>query len=114
MTTNIPKITDQIVHVSRRRFLGGTAGAIAATGAILLPQQTIASDKPISLVQMARALHEAVARYSDQNAPFHFEGQRPSPHTLRTSSLDFALENLRTSSVDDIQCLLKPLFGGAS
>ncbi len=106
------KITGQIVRVSRRRFLGGTAGVIAATGATLLPQQTIASDEPVSLEDMSRALHEAVGRYSDQNAPFHFE--KLTPNTLRSTSLDFAMERLRHSSVDEIQCLLKPLFGGVS
>ena len=100
--------------VSRRLFLSGTAGAIATTGAILLPQHTIASDKPISLEHIAHALHEAVARFSDRNAPFHFEHERPSPHTLRSTSLDYAMENMRTCSVDEIQCLLKPLFRGAS
>lgn len=51
------KITGQIVHVSRRRFLSGTAGAIAATGAALLPQQAIAADETLTLEQMAHALH---------------------------------------------------------
>ena len=112
MTTNISKITGPIVRVSRRRFLNGTAGAIATTAAVLLPQQTMGSDKPMSLEQMSRALHEAVGRHSDRNAEFHFE--QSSVPSLRSSSLDFAMENLRHSSVDEIQCLLKPLFGGAS
>ena len=55
MTTNVSKITGQIVRVSRRRFLNGTAGAIATAGAVLLPQQTMGSDKALSLEQMAPA-----------------------------------------------------------
>ena len=101
------KISGQIVRVSRRRFLGGTAGAIATTGAILLPQQTIDSDKPLSLEQMARALHDAVGRHSKLRAPF--EPDRPLKNKKRTgsSALDFAMEMLRDCSVDEIQCVLK-------
>ena len=94
------------------RFLSGTAGAIAITGVTLLPQQTIASDEPVSLEGMANALHEAVGRYSDRHAAFDFG--KLTPNTLRSTSLDYAMERLRHSSVDEIQNLLKPLFGGAS
>ena len=106
------KITGQIVHVSRRRFLSGTAGAIAATGATLLPQQTIGADKPMSLEEMARALHEAVGRHSDRNDEFFFETY--ASDGCRSASFGYAMENLRHSSVDEIQNLLRPLFGGAS
>ncbi len=108
------KITGQIVRVSRRRFLGGTAAAIATTGAMLLPQQTIASDSPVSLEQMAYALHEAVGRHSDRNDEFFFKTYADDGHGRRSASFGYAMENLRHSSVDEIQCLLKPLFGGAA
>ena len=112
MTTKISKITGQIVGVSRRRFLNGTAGAIATTGAILLPEQAIASDQPLSLEQMARALHETVGRYSGQHAPFFPQEEYPRMNPGRP--LGFAMEVLRHRSVDEIQCALKPLIGGAS
>ena len=105
------KITGQIVRVSRRRFLNGTAGAIATTAAVLLPQQTIVADEPMSLEEVARALHEATGRWADQNTPFDFNRR---PVSLRSTAFDFVMEQLRYSSADEIQCLLKPLFGGAS
>ena len=114
MTTKISKITGQIVRVSRRRFLNGTAGAIATTGAILLPQQTLATDEPLTLEQMAHALHETVGRYSDRNAEFQFDPPLGKPDPNSYLSLDFLLERLRHCSVDEIQCILKPLIGGAS
>ena len=113
MTTKISKITGQIVHVSRRRFLNGTAGAIATTGAILLPQQAIAADEPLTLEQMAHALHETVGRHSVRKAPFDFEGYE-STYQSRRCAVNYAMENLRDSSIDEIQRILKPLFGGAS
>ena len=114
MTTKISKITGQIVHVSRRRFLSGTAGAIATTGAVLLPQQAIAADEHLTLEQMANALHETVGRYSDRNAEFQFDPPLDKPGPNASLFLDFVLERLRHSSVDEIQCILKPLIGGAS
>ena len=105
------KITGQIVRVSRRRFLGGTAGAIATTGAIRLPQQTIDSDEPMPLEEVARALHETIGRWADQNTPYDFD--RP-PVSLRSTAFDFVMEQLRYSSADEIESMLKPLFGGAA
>ena len=111
-TTNTTKITGRIVGVSRRRFLGGTAVAIATTGVVLLPQQTVGSNEPISLEHAASALHEVVGRFSDQSAPFDLD--RSAPQSSRSTSLDYAMEHLRYCSVDEIQGLLKPLFGGVS
>jgi len=91
---------------TRRSFLSGIAGAIA-TGAAL----HLEPDKSSSLKEMASALHDAIGRYSDQNAPFHFENL-----TLDAGehALEFAMECLRDCSVDEIQHVLKPLYGGAS
>ena len=109
MAKLITQISDRIVSVSRRRFLSGTAGAIATTGAVLLPQQAIA-EEPLTLEQMAHALHEAVGRHSIRKAPFDFEGDVSTQS--RMGALGYAMENLRNSSIDEIQCILKPLFGG--
>ena len=114
MTTNTSKITGPIARVSRRRFLSGTAGAIATTGAILLPEQTIDSKEPISLEQMARALHEAVGRHSKLRAPFETDSSPEDKKRTGSSALDFAMEMLRDCSVDEIQCALKPLVVGVS
>jgi hypothetical protein len=58
--------------------------------------------------KLASALHDAVGRYSNQNArsfgPRSVDGAR--------IPLSFAMENMRDCSVADIQQLLKPLFGG--
>ena len=112
MTTNTSKFTVPIDRVSRRRFLTVTAGAIAAPGAVLLPQQTIASDKPVSLEQMAHALHEAIGHYSDRHTQVFSRAKYPEINHV--NSLGYAMEVLRTHSVDEIQCLLKSLFQGAS
>ena len=105
-TTNLTGI------VTRRIFLSGTAGAIATGAAASMPQEPVEGlNKPLSLEQMAHALHEAVGRYSDRNAPFFSIEERLPPKNL---SLDFAMESLRYWSVDEIQCLLQRLCGGAS
>ena len=100
-------MANQLENVTRRNFLSGTAGALAASGAALVSP---VEAKPAELEQMARALHQTVGRYSDQNAPFF--SQPPLPPC--NPSLDFAMENLRYWSVDEIQHLLKPLFEGGT
>ena len=97
--------------LSRRNFLRSTAGAIS--GAALLPTDTTATDlnEPLSLEQAAHALHQTVGRFSDLNAPFFDADRSPFPE----QALEWAMENLRYCSADEIQHLLKPLFeGGAS
>ena len=105
------KVTNRIGNVTRRNFLSGTAGAIATGAAVSMPQEAVEGlNKLMSLEQMAHALHEAVGRYSDRNAPVISE-----PHlSPMNPSLDFAMENLRYWSVDEIQHLLKPLFEGGA
>ena len=103
--------TNRTGIVTRRIFLSGTAGAIATGAAASMPQEPVEGlNKFLSLEQMAHALHEAVGRYSDRNAPFFTDARLP----LKNPSLDFAMENLRYWSVDEIQCLLQRLCGGAS
>ncbi len=101
------KVTDLTGNVTRRNFLSGTAGA--SSGAAHLPHGNVQAEMS-ELEQMAHALHETVGRYSDRNAPVFSE-----PHlSPRNPSLDFAMENLRYWSVDEIQHLLKPLFEGSA
>ena len=59
---NSTKTSPNIVPVSRRRFLNGTAGVLATTGVVLLPQQTLALDKPQSLEQMSPIPRDAEYR----------------------------------------------------
>ena len=105
------KLADCLGNVTRRNFLSGTAGVIATGAAVAMPQEAVEGlNKSVSLEQMAHTIHEAVGRYSDRNAPFFNEPHLPP----RDPSLKFAMENMRYWSVDEIQHLLKPLYGGAS
>ena len=92
---------------TRRSFLSGTAGAIATGAAVAMPQEE-GLNKSISLEKMAHALHEAVGRYADRNAPTVGPSLRSGE-----SGFMFSMECLRGCSVDEIQHLLKPLYGGA-
>ncbi len=105
------KLTGYLGSVTRRGFLSGTAGVLATGAAVSMSQEAVEGlNKSISLEQMAHALHEAVGRYSDRHAPIFSQPHLPSANP----SLDFAMENMRYWSVDEIQHLLKPLYGGAS
>ncbi len=104
------KLADCLGNVTRRGFLSGTAGVIATGAAVPLPQEAVEGlNKSMSLEQMAHALHDAVGRYSDQNASYHLG---PCPLDDK-HPLIYSMERLRDCSVDDIQHLLKPLYGGA-
>jgi len=96
--------------LSRRNFLRSTAGAIS--GAALLPTDAEATglNEPLSLEQAAHALHQTVGRFSGRNAPF-FDGDR---HPFPERAFEWAMENLRYCSVDEIQALMKPLFEGCA
>ena len=107
MAQEITEITDRIVSVTRRGFLGKAGGVLAASAATALPLQLVQA-KPSDRVEMAGALHDAVAQLSDEDVPTHvrvFADGR---------SLSLEVEGLRGSSVDQIQDLLRPLFGGVS
>ena len=113
MAKEITEITDRIASVTRRGFLSGTAGAIATSGAALaLPED---ADHASSLRQTALVLHDAIGRYSNQNARFF---AKDSVSLGSETSLRYSMECLRDCSVDEIQQLLKPLYesgqGGAS
>ncbi len=106
MASEITQIANQLKNLSRRNFLSGTAGAIATSGATLLPQA-----KMPKIEQMAQALHNAVGRYSDEGGPSHVEVCSP----VEDRSITFEMEILRPCSVHEIQQLLMPLYqGGAS
>ncbi len=103
MASEITQIANQLKNLSRRNFLSGTAGAIATSGAALLPQ----GEMP-KIEQMAHALHNAVGQYSDEGGPSHVEVCSP----LDGRCIMFEMEILRPCSVHDIQDLLIPLFEG--
>ena len=99
------KIADHIGSVTRRGFLSGTAGAIAASGAALLPAVK-GSNETLTLEQMAHALHKAVSPYADGGGPNHVQVCSP----LTNRSVVFEMEILRSCSVEQIHDLLKPFF----
>ncbi len=106
------KLADRLGNVTRRGFLSGTAGAIATGAAVAMPQETVESlNKSMSLEQTAHALYEVVGRYSEQSAPIFTQAEL---RRVKNPSLDFSMECMRYWSVDEIQHLLKPLYGGAS
>ena len=99
------EITNRIVSVNRRGFLGKAAGALAASTAVVVPIYLAQQSKR---EEIASALHEAVSEFNDENCPSHVqvcnEGQ----------SLNLAVETIRESSVEEIEVQLLPLFGGVS
>ncbi len=88
---------------TRRSFLSGAAGVIA-TGAAL----GLAPDKSSSLKEMASALHDTVAQFTDTDAPTHVQVCADG------RSLNLEMEGLRGRSVEEIENLLLPLFGGVT
>ena len=90
--------------VTRRGFLGKAAGVLAASAAVVVPVHLAQASKR---VEMAMALHEAVSQLDDEYGPSHVQvcsdGQ----------SLNLAMDVLHDSSVEEIEELLLPLFGGA-
>ncbi len=102
------KLENHLGNVTRRSFIGGTAGTIAASGAALaLPWET---DHVFSLEQTASALHGAIGRYADKNLPFFDHDCSSGGKT----GLSYSMECLRDCSVEHIQELLKPLFEGGA
>ena len=105
MAKEITEINDRIVSVNRRGFLSKAAGALAASAAVVVPIHLAQQSKR---EEIAKALHEAVSQFDDENCPSHLqvcnEGQ----------SLNLAMEAIRESSVEEIEVHLLPLFGGAA
>ena len=105
MANEIVEITNRVVSVTRRGFLGKAAGVLAASTAVVVPIQLAQRSKR---EEIAKALHEAVSQINDENCPSHVqvcnEGQ----------SLNLAMDVVRESSVEEIEIQLLPLFGGVS
>ena len=57
---------------------------------------------------MAKALHTAVGQFDDEYGPSHVQVSNDG------QSLNLAMEVLHDSSVEEIEELLLPLFGGAA
>ncbi len=91
--------------VNRRGFLGKAAGVLAASAAVVVPVQLAQASKR---ADMARALHTAVSQLDDEYGPSHVQVCNDG------QSLNLAMEVLHESSVEEIEELLLPLFGGAA
>ena len=89
--------------VTRRGFLGKAAGVLAASAAVVVPIH-LASKRG----EIAKALHEAVSQFDDDYGPSHVQVCNDG------QSLNLATEVLHDSSVEEIEELLLPLFGGVS
>ena len=107
MAKQIMETTDRIVSVSRRGFLGKAGKVLAVSAATVVPLQLVQAESS-KRAEMAKALHEAVSQFNDENCPLHVqvcnEGQ----------SLNLAIDAIRESSVEEIEVQLLPLFGGVS
>ena len=99
------EITNRIVSVTRRGFLGKASNVLAASAATVVPFQLVKSDHA-KRAEMASALHDAVDQLSEAPAyvQVHAEG--------RTINLE--TEILLGKSEEEIEILLLPLFGGVS
>ncbi len=87
--------------VNRRGFL---AKAVAASAAVVVP---IHLAKASERAEMAKALHEAVSQF-DEYGPSHVQVCNDG------RSLNLAMDVLHESSVEEIEQLLLPLFGGVA
>ena len=99
------EITNRIVSVNRRGFLGKAVGALAASTAVVVPIHLAQQSKREGV---ARALHGAVSQFDDDNRPSHVQVCNDG------QSLNLAMDGLLDSSVEEIEHLLLPLFGGVS
>ena len=107
MAKEIMKIQDRVVSVTRRGFLGKASKVLAVGAAAVVPLQLVKAE-PSKRAEMAKALHEVVSQFTDDNCPSHVqvcnEGQ----------TLSLAMDVVRGSSVEEIEVQLLPLFGGVS
>ena len=99
------EITDRIVNVSRRGFLGKASKVLAVGAATVVPIHLAQRSKR---EEIAKALHEAVSQLNDDNCPTHVQVCNDG------QSLNLAMEAIRESSVEEIEVQLLPLFGGVS
>ncbi len=103
MAKEITEITDRIVSVTRRGFLGKAGNVLAASAATVVPLQ-LAKAESSNKAEMAKALHDAIGQFTDENLPSHVQVCADG------RSLQLEIEPLRDCSVDEIQDLLQPLF----
>ncbi len=64
MAKEITEITDRIVSVTRRGFLGKAGNILAASAATVVPLQ-LAKAKSSNKAEMAKALHDAIGQFTD-------------------------------------------------
>ncbi len=88
--------------VTRRGFLTKASGVLAAS---VVPIQLAQESKRSNI---AKALHTAVSEFDDEYGPSHVQVSNDG------QSLNLAMEVLQDSSVEEIEELLLPLFGGVS
>ncbi len=89
--------------VNRRGFL---SKAIAIGSAAIVPLQ-LAQANYSKRTEMAKALHSAVSQFSEEHCPTHVQVCNDG------HSLNLEMHSLLDSSVEEIEVLLQPLFGGA-
>ena len=97
------EITNRVV--SRRGFLGKVAGVLATSAAVVVPVHLAQASKR---AEIARALHTAVSQFDDEYGPSHVQVSNDG------QSLNLAMEVLHDSTVEEIEELLLPLFGGVA
>lgn len=107
MAKQIMEITDRIVSVTRRGFLGKASKVLAISAATVVPLQLVTAE-PSKRAEMAKALHEAVSQFTDEHCPSHVQVCNDG------QSLNLAMDVVRESSIEEIEVQLLPLFGGAS
>ncbi len=103
MAKEITEITDRIVSVTRRGFLGKAGNVLAASAAPVVPLQLVKAE-PSKRAEMASALHDAIGQFTDENLPSHVQVCADG------RSLELEIEPLRDCSVDVILEQLRPLY----
>ncbi len=103
MAKEITKITDRVVSVTRRGFLGKAGNVLAASTAVVLPIHLTRRSKR---EEMAKALHEAVGQFNEDTCPSHVQVCNDG------QSISLAMDLLLDNSVEGIENLLLPLFEG--
>ena len=103
MAKEITEITDRIVSVTRRGFLGKAGNVLAASAATVVPLQ-LAKAESSNKAEMAKALHDAIGQFTDENLPSHVQVCADG------RSLKLEIQPLQGCSVDEILEQLRPLY----
>ncbi len=103
MAKEITEITDRIVSVTRRGFLGKAGNILAASAATVVPLQLVKAESS-NKAEMAKALHDAIGQFTDENLPSHVQVCADG------RSLKLEIEPLRDCSVDEIRKQLMALY----